>query len=120
VTFAVLGLLLLYTGYLVVDGARSTAPYAGGASGTLVAVGVVMAGYGLVQLAAGYGTWTLQSWGRRLALGLVTVGLVGSLVTMTGPGLVGLTGLALYGGMGWYLYTNGDQYERLCRSIQDS
>lgn len=113
VTFAVLGLFVLYAGYLVIDGARSTAPYAGGASGTLVAAGVVMTGYGLVQLAAGYGTWTLQPWGRRLALGLVTIGLVGSLFTLTSLGLVGLGGLTLYGGMAWYLYSNGDQYERL-------
>ncbi|MEF8821328.1 MAG: DUF2127 domain-containing protein [Halovenus sp.] len=94
-------------------------PYAGGASGTLLAAGVVMAGYGLIQLAAGYGTWTLKPWGRRLALGLGTVGLVGSLFTMTGLGLVGLTGLALYGGMAWYLYSNGDQYERLGRSTRN-
>ena len=113
VTFATLGLLLLSAGYLVIDGARNTAPYAGGASGTLLAVGVVMAGYGVVQLAAGYGTWTLKSWGRGLALVLVTVGLVGSLIATTGLGLVGLTGLALYGGMAWYLYSNGDQYDQL-------
>ena len=46
VTFAVLGVVLLSAGYLVIDGARNTAPYAGGASGTLLAVGVVMAAPG--------------------------------------------------------------------------
>jgi hypothetical protein len=119
VTFAMLGVVIRYAGYLVIDGARSTAPYAGGASGTLLAVGVVVAAYGVVQLAAGYGTWTLKSWGRRLALGLVAVGLVGSLITMNSLGLVGLTGLALYGGMAWYLYSNGDQYDQLGRPTRN-
>lgn len=111
--FAGMGLALVFGGIVVVQGANAMSAYAGPISSSLTVVGLVLAGFGVGNLAAGYGTWTFASWGRRLGL-YIAVGATlgsGSMLLLGGP--AGPVGLLVHGAVAWYLYTNGQQYSRL-------
>ncbi len=76
--FAVLGALLMFVGgaALTALGGRGTMGLAMlGGMGAAVA-GVFCLFLGVVYGVVGYGLWTLQNWGRVIALVLIAIGLV--------------------------------------------
>ena len=111
-----MGLALVFGGIVVVQGASAMSAYAGPISSSLTVVGLVLAGFGVGNLAAGYGTWTFTSWGRRLGLYIAVGATLGSAPMLLLGGPAGLVGLLSHGAMAWYLYSNDQQYSRLQRA----
>ena len=111
--FLGIGVALELSGVVFVQGASAMSAYAGPISSSLTLVGIVLAGFGVGYLAAGYGTWTFRPWGRRLGLYISGVGVLSSLAVLVAGGPVGPVGLLVSGGMVWYLYANKQQYDRL-------
>ena len=112
-TFAGLGCVLVYGGLVLISGASELAAYGGPASSSLTVVGLLLAGFGVGQIGAAYGLWTLTPWGRQVGLYLAAGSLLWSVIVLTAGGSAGPLGLILYGWMTWYLYTNEGMYERL-------
>ncbi|WP_336328694.1 hypothetical protein [Halovenus sp. HT40] len=111
--FAGMGLALVFGGLVVVQGANAMSAYAGPIGSSLTVVGLVLAGFGVGNLAAGYGTWTFTSWGRRLGLYIAVGAALGSASMLLMGGPAGPVGLLVHGTVAWYLYTNDQQYSRL-------
>ena len=118
IAFAVFGSVLLYAGWLLIDNAGFLAGYAPWLGPSVTALGLVVAGLGLVNLATAYGTWTFTPWGRRLGIWLAGLSLVGSLLTLNGTGAGGIIGFLLYTGIAWYLYDSREAYAQLRESQQ--
>lgn len=111
--FAGMGLALVFGGIVVVQGTNAMSAYAGPISSSLTVVGLVLAGFGVGNLAAGYGTWTFTSWGRQLGLYVAVGAALGSVSTLLMGGPAGLVGLLVHSAVAWYLYANGGRYSRL-------
>jgi uncharacterized membrane protein YidH (DUF202 family) len=111
--FLGMGVALGLSGIVVLQGASAMSAYAGPISSSLTLVGLMLAGFGVAHLAAGYGTWTFRPWARRVGLSIAGCGVVSSLLVLVAGGPVGPVGVLVSGGMAWYLYTNNQQYDRL-------
>ena len=118
IAFAGVGSVLLYAGWLLIDNAGVFAPYAPRIAPSVTALGLVVAGVGVVNIATAYGTWTFTPWGRRLGIWLAGLSLVGSLLTLNGTGAGGIIGFLLYTGIAWYLYDSREAYAQLRESQQ--
>lgn len=117
ITFAGLGALLLYSGLMLLDGASHVPSHAGNSGSSLALMGLLVAATGGGHLWTAYGLWTFTPWGKRAGLYLAGISVFGGLLLLgEGTGAGGLLGLLLYGGIGWYLHTNSETYERLQRT----
>jgi len=112
VALAVFGLPAVYAGIKLLQVSGEASRYdPTGSSSSLGVVGALALAVGVGYLAAAYGTWTFKPWGWKLGVGLFAVGtLSGLLLLAEGAGAAGLVGLAVNGGLGWYLYTNRPLY----------
>jgi hypothetical protein len=93
------GLALGRTSQAVTQYGASAGPDLGG-------LAVVFVALGLAQFLAIYGLWTRKSWGWTAGMVVLAAGALSSLLVLSrGATANGLFGVALYGGLGWYLST---------------
>jgi len=114
-TFAGVGLALLTGAAVIVQGADAVSAFAEPLGSALLVVGLLFGVLGVGHLAAGYGTWMFKPWARRVGLFIASGSALGSVTILLMGSPVGLIGLAMHGGIAWYLHTNRQQYARLRR-----
>jgi len=79
---------------------------ASGAGRSLDTLGLAVLAFGVGELLAAAGLWTRASWGWTAGMGVSGGGILTSAVLLADPftSTVGLIGLLLNAGIGWYIY----------------
>lgn len=84
----------------------STATRYGVSGGSIETVGLAMLALGVGELAAAIGLWSRKSWGWTVAMAVTVAGVLANayLLTTAAQSSVGLVGMAVNGGLAWYIY----------------
>ena len=114
VTLGLLGSTSLLAGLSLGNAGATASSYGATGAGTaLGGVGIIFAVLGVCEFLSAVGLWTRRRWGWQLGVGVLGLGALGSLVLLvSGSPPMGLAGLALHGGLGWYLYSQRGYYRR--------
>jgi hypothetical protein len=115
--FGLLGSVSLYAGIELL--VLSTEAPAG--ASRLQMVGLIAVAVGVAYVYAAYGLWRFHGRGWQVGMGLVGLGVSGTLVALFSSGGAGaLIGLAVNCVLGWVLYANRDQFRDQHRTGSDT
>ncbi|MDG6942439.1 MAG: hypothetical protein JRN34_05940 [Nitrososphaerota archaeon] len=96
--------LLLGVGVAVISGSLFSALGLALPAGIGVALGGIVAVFGILGLLVGWGLWTGRGWARVLAIILSGIGVLASLASLALGSVASILGLVIDGAILWYLF----------------